>query len=156
MEDGMWVVVSNCDTDKRFWTLINFKLYQLKLEARVHPNYRLFIIISQKSVDVIPKYVLLNFHQYIQKAFISSFVFQHSFLVCLEPPKSADDHINILASAATDDTDKVLKIAAVHAFIKQAHIINSISDEDYMVRFVLKNSMNAYNYIHAFFRLPSW
>ena len=55
MEDGMWVVVSNCDHDTKFWTLVNFKLYQLKLEARVHQNYRLFIIIGQASVDVIPK-----------------------------------------------------------------------------------------------------
>ena len=55
MEDGMWVVVSNCDHDKKFWTLVNFKLYQLKLEARVHQHYRLFIIIGQASVDIIPK-----------------------------------------------------------------------------------------------------
>ena len=55
MEDGMWVVVSNCDQDKKFWTLINFKLYQLKLEARVNPNYRLFIVIRQASASVIPK-----------------------------------------------------------------------------------------------------
>ena len=56
MEDGMWVVVSNCDQDKNFWTLINFKLYQLKLEARVSPNYRLFIVMRQSSASIIPKY----------------------------------------------------------------------------------------------------
>ena len=55
MEDGMWVVVSNCDQDRNFWTLVNFKLYQLKLEARVNPNYRLFIVIRQSSASVIPK-----------------------------------------------------------------------------------------------------
>ena len=55
MEDGMWVVVSNCDQDKKFWTLINFKLYQLKLEARVNPNYRLFVVMSQSSASIIPK-----------------------------------------------------------------------------------------------------
>ena len=55
MEDGMWVVVSNCDHDKKFWTLINFKLYQLKLEARVNPNYRLFVVMSQSSASIIPK-----------------------------------------------------------------------------------------------------
>ena len=57
MEDGMWVVVSNCDNDLKFWTLINFKLYQLKLEARVHQNYRLFIIIGQSAVNIIPRCV---------------------------------------------------------------------------------------------------
>ena len=51
----MWVVVSNCDQDKKFWTLINFKLYQLKLEARVNPNYRLFVVMSQSSASIIPK-----------------------------------------------------------------------------------------------------
>ena len=55
MEDGMWVVVSNCDTDVNFWTQISFKLYQLKLEARVNPNYRLFIVIRQSSASIIPK-----------------------------------------------------------------------------------------------------
>ena len=55
MEDGMWVVVSNCDLDSKFWTLVNFKLYQLKLEARVNQNYRLFIVIRQTSAAVIPK-----------------------------------------------------------------------------------------------------
>ena len=55
MEDGMWVVVSNCDQDRNFWTLVNFKLYQLKLEARVNPNYRLFIVIRQSSASIIPK-----------------------------------------------------------------------------------------------------
>ena len=55
MEDGMWIVVSNCDQDRNFWTLVNFKLYQLKLEARVNPNYRLFIVIRQSSASVIPK-----------------------------------------------------------------------------------------------------
>ena len=56
MEDGMWVVVSNCDQDEKFWTLISFKLYQLKLEAKVHQNYRLFIIINQASTGIIPGY----------------------------------------------------------------------------------------------------
>ena len=51
----MWVVVSNCDHDQQFWTLINFKLYQLKLEAKVNPNYRIFIIIRQDAVNVIPR-----------------------------------------------------------------------------------------------------
>ena len=55
MEDGMWIVVSNCDQDRNFWTLVNFKLYQLKLEARVNPNYWLFIVIRQSSASVIPK-----------------------------------------------------------------------------------------------------
>lgn len=55
MEDGMWVVVSNCDSDNKFWTLINFKLYQLKLEARVHQNYRIFIVVGHEAVNMIPK-----------------------------------------------------------------------------------------------------
>ena len=57
MEDGMWVVVSNCDTDVNFWTQISFKLYQLKLEATVHTNYRLFIIIKQAAADIVPGYM---------------------------------------------------------------------------------------------------
>ena len=51
----MWVVVSNSDNDETFWTLISFKLYQLKLECKVHANYRLFIIISQASTRIIPE-----------------------------------------------------------------------------------------------------
>ena len=57
MEDGMWVVVTNCEEDQQFWTLISFKLYQLKLEAKVHANYRLFIIINQASTGIIPGYL---------------------------------------------------------------------------------------------------
>ena len=64
MEDGMWVVVSNCDNDLKFWTLINFKLYQLKLEARVHQNYRLFIIIGQSAVNIIPRCVSTEYCNY--------------------------------------------------------------------------------------------
>ena len=61
MEDGMWVVVSNCDNDLNFWTQISFKLYQLKLEATVHPNYRLFIIIKQAAAEIVPGYHTDNF-----------------------------------------------------------------------------------------------
>ena len=40
MEDGMWVVVSNSDKDTQFWTQISFKLYQLKLEAKVEALFQ--------------------------------------------------------------------------------------------------------------------
>ena len=62
MEDGMWVVVSNCDTDVNFWTQISFKLYQLKLEATVHSNYRLFIIIKQAAANIVPRYGSKTLH----------------------------------------------------------------------------------------------
>ena len=39
----------------------------------------------------------------------------------------------MLSAAAIDDTDKALKIAAHHAFLKQSKVIKSISDEDYVV-----------------------
>ena len=60
---------------------------------------------------------------------------QHSFVLCLEPPKSAEDHISMLSAAAIDDSDRAMTIAAHHAFLKQSHIIKSISDEDSEVSF---------------------
>ena len=62
-----------------------------------------------------------------------SFVLQHSFVLCLEPPKSAEDHISMLSAAAIDDSDRALTIAAHHAFLKHSNIIKSVSDEDYLV-----------------------
>ena len=61
---------------------------------------------------------------------------QHSFVLCLEPPKSAEDHISMLSAAAIDDSDRAMTIAAHHAFLKQSNIIKSISDEDYVVSFI--------------------
>lgn len=60
---------------------------------------------------------------------------QHSFVLCLEPPKSAEDHISMLSAAAIDDSDRALTIAAHHAFLKHSNIIKSVSDEDYLVSF---------------------
>ena len=62
-----------------------------------------------------------------------SFVLQHSFVLCLEPPKSAEDHISMLSAAVIDDSDRALTIAAHHAFLKKSNIIKSLSDEDYVV-----------------------
>ena len=78
-------------------------------------------------------YLEFNGHTHALTNFCFSFVLQHSFVVCLEPPKSAEDHISMLSAAAIDDTDKALKIAAHHAFLKQSKVIKSISDEDYVV-----------------------
>ena len=134
MEDGMWVVVSNCDEDEKFWTLISFKLYQLKLEAKVHQNYRLFIIINQASTGIIPGQlyytVLLSISSY---HFHPSYVFQHSFVVCLEPPCSLEEHVDMLVAAAPEDSKPSFRIAAHHAFIRQAQLLGYLSDEDYMV-----------------------
>ena len=132
MEDGMWVVVSNCDQDKNFWTLINFKLYQLKLEARVSPNYRLFIVMRQSSASIIPKYGLSGWGLSTDISF-SSFVLQHSLIVCLEPPSSPQDHVEMLVAAAPDKAETALQVASHHAFIKQANQLLLLSDEDYMV-----------------------
>lgn len=132
MEDGMWVVVSNCDQDKNFWTLINFKLYQLKLEARVSPNYRLFIVMRQSSASIIPKYGLSGWGLLTDISF-SSFVLQHSLIVCLEPPSSPQDHVEMLVAAAPDKAETALQVASHHAFIKQANQLLLLSDEDYMV-----------------------
>ena len=128
----MWVVVSNCDQDKNFWTLINFKLYQLKLEARVSPNYRLFIVMRQSSASIIPKYGLSGWGLSTDISF-SSFVLQHSLIVCLEPPSSPQDHVEMLVAAAPDKAETALQVASHHAFIKQANQLLLLSDEDYMV-----------------------
>ena len=61
------------------------------------------------------------------------FILHHSFLVCLEPPRTAEEHISMLAAADKMDCEKTLKIAAHHSFIKNAQIMQSISDEDFMV-----------------------
>ena len=99
----MWVVVANSDTDEKFWTQISFKLYQLKLEAKVHASYRLFIVIRQSSAAIIPSYVL-----------------HHSFVVCLEPPASRAEHCSMLAAAApeTAPQEGVERMAAHHAFLR--------------------------------------
>ena len=100
MEDGMWVVVSNCDNDLNFWTQISFKLYQLKLEATVHPNYRLFIIIKQAAAEIVPGYHTDNLRKgKYEEIFLPRYVLQHSYVVCLEPPSTEGEnfiHCNAL------------------------------------------------------------
>ena len=117
MEDGMWVVVANSDHDHNFWTHISFKLYQLKLEAKVHPNYRLFIVIRQASATMVPGYVV-----------------QHSFVVCLEPPASQQEHVAMLVAAAPEEVprERVQRIAEHHAFLRQAALLPALSDEDFL------------------------
>ena len=63
----------------------------------------------------------------------SSFVLQHSLIVCLEPPSSPQDHVDMLVAAAPDKAETALQVASHHAFIKQANQLLLLSDEDYMV-----------------------
>ena len=53
--------------------------------------------------------------------------------MCLEPPKTVEDHIQILAAASNEKVDKSLKVAAHHAFIRQSQTLPAVSDEDFMV-----------------------
>ena len=60
-------------------------------------------------------------------------MFQHSFVVCLEPPSSLEEHVEMLVAAAPEDVDSAFRIAAHHAFIRKAQLLGYLSDEDYMV-----------------------
>ena len=60
-------------------------------------------------------------------------MFQHSFVVCLEPPCSLEEHVDMLVAAAPDNMDSAFRIAAHHAFIRRAQLLGYLSDEDYMV-----------------------
>ena len=54
-------------------------------------------------------------------------------MVCLEPPCSIEEHVDMLVAAAPDNNDAAFKISAHHAFIRKAQLLGYLSDEDYMV-----------------------
>ena len=54
-------------------------------------------------------------------------------MVCLEPPSSLEEHVDMLVAAAPENTNSAFRIAAHHAFIKKAQLLGFLSDEDYMV-----------------------
>ena len=75
-----------------------------------------------------------------------SFVLQHSLLVCLEPPASPSDHVEILVTAAPGKADISVLTASHHAFIKKAQDLALLTDEDYMVLITFNILLNQLKY----------
>ena len=68
--------------------------------------------------------------------------------MCLEAPTCPQDHVEMLLAAAPDNQEKALQTAAHHAFIKQAQNLALLSDEEYMVTWLVLLTILLSNLIH--------